>query len=408
MNKTRARWWLVAALLLLAAPLADAGQAPGPAWEGVWRGTIGELPVAVCLQHRDGDDFGAYYYLRHLSIISLGTLPPGDQAGPAGSLVWTEQPDADHPEKGPLWHLTGVAHDHLGGTWSDGKTTLPIALSPVPIPAPAAASGADDPDSDVCGSLAFSMPRYTKPTITTGHAALDGTGYDRVTVTAGKQFGTDFQPEVETFQLPGTTPAIARVNAALRRDIPTGPDDDLNFQCSISALGANGYDGGASSSTVPEIITGSWMVSRNNASSDCGGAHPNADIAYTTWDLREGAPVAIEDWFNAEALTKTVQNPGTKDELTTITYTDAFRKLIGEAYARARGDDADCLDAVKDEDEWDAHLARDGVAFYPSLPHVVQACAENAVIPYTKLAPYLNARGMTGVASFRAELGAAK
>lgn len=400
MKLTREGLWLAAALLLLASP-ARAADAPRPAWEGVWRGTIGERPVQVCLQHRDGDDFGAYYDLRDLGIISLGTLASADQAG---KLVWSEQPVADHPENGPLWHLTDVTQGHLAGAWSDGRKTLPIALSAVPR----AASGADAADSDVCASLAFSMPRYTKPTIAIAHAALDGTSYDRVTVTAGKQFGDDFQPEVDTFQLPGKTPAIALVNAALRHDIPTGPDDDINFQCSMSALGANGFDGGASSSTVPEIITGSWMVSRNSASSDCGGAHPNADLAYTTWDLRAGAPVAVEDWFNTDALSKTVQNPGTKDELTTITYTDGFMKLIAAAYARARGNDADCLDAVKNADEWDAHLAHDGVAFYPSLPHVVQACAENAVIPYAKLARYLNARGTVDVASFRAEIGAAK
>ena len=50
----------LAALTLLATPPA-AQDAPLPPWDGVWKGTIGGLPVMVCLQKGGGDwSLGSY------------------------------------------------------------------------------------------------------------------------------------------------------------------------------------------------------------------------------------------------------------------------------------------------------------------------------------------------------------
>lgn len=77
--------FLGTALVLAAAPAQ--AQSPAPStWQGVWRGTIGQAPVQVCLDR----DFGAYYYLKHLKIISLGPL---DRPTNSATLpVWSEAP----------------------------------------------------------------------------------------------------------------------------------------------------------------------------------------------------------------------------------------------------------------------------------------------------------------------------
>lgn len=380
-----------AMLLMLAwAPARAAAADATPAWQGVWRGTVAGVPVMACLQQNDGGDFGAYYYQRYRRIISLGTLPGGAKGA---APVWTETPLANHPEKGALWHITAATPAHLAGTWTDGRKSFPIALDRVAAP--------DAANNGVCGSDAFSLPRYTRPTMTRGNANLDGIPYERITAMAGAQFGDNKKPETETFQLPGTSPAIAAINKALYTDVPTGADNDINFQCSMMELGANGYDGTSRSITVPLLITRNWMVSRNDAFAVCGAAYPNIGSTYTTWNLTKGAAVDLASWFTKAAATQS----GTGANATT-TYTPDFVALIQKTYAAGKHADPRCVDAVKDADSWAPHLTREGIAFYPTLAHAIEVCADNAVIPFTTLKPYLNAEGSHEVAAFRQDLTA--
>jgi len=355
---------------------------------GVWRGTIGNAAVQVCFQHTDYADFGAYYYLRHLEIISLGKL----DGKPGAPAVWTEAPNSDQSAKGPLWRITAVAHGRMDGVWTDGRKSLPIALTAVSRDKPA--KGEDD---QPCGSEAFSLPRFTKPVVTTKPAKVDGAAYTRVLVDIGKQFKDS---SFETFQLAGASPAIRRINAELYKDVPTGPDHADYFQCTMSALGQNGLDGDTTSTLSPETLTPSFLVVADSESGDCGGAHPDAGVSYQTWDLRTGRQIDLYDGFTKAALTRTVEGAGTSGSYTTVAYTAPFKAMIIRAFPT---DDPDCKEAIQTADDWSARLTAQGVAFTPSLPHVVAACADDAVIPFAKLAPYLNADGKALVARFEAE-----
>lgn len=129
----------------------------------------------MCLQHQDFGDQGAYYYQRHLAIISLGPLASGGQKAATAGAFWTEVPFSDRAPKGPLWRIGSVTAGHLHGVWSDGQHTLPIELVSV-LMLPATSS--DDDRADMpCGNRAFSLPRYTKPTVTRRLARLGGIAY---------------------------------------------------------------------------------------------------------------------------------------------------------------------------------------------------------------------------------------
>jgi hypothetical protein len=354
-----------------------------PVWVGVWRGTVGEAAVQVCLQHADYGDFGAYYYLRHLGIISIGRLATGQE--------WTEAPFSDKAAQGPLWHFSVVSASRLQGTWSQGAKNLPFTLARLPMP------GASDDDAErPCGSKVFSLPRLTKPVITTRASSLRGVAYTRVLADPGKQFADS---ATETFQLHGTTPAIRRVNAALYKSVPTGPEADY-VTCSMQALGANGLDGELSSTTTPLIITADWMVSQDVENNSRGGAHPNADVLYQSWDLRKGARINLYDWFTRAALTQTIHDPRSKNPYVTVTFTAPFRKLIDEAVPQG---EAECKDALKEADTWNPRLTEQGMAFTPELPHAVQACADDAEIPAARLAPYLTPEGRQAMTAFLAQ-----
>jgi hypothetical protein len=373
--------------MLLGIVSINAYAASPPAWHGIWRGTIGKAAVQVCLQRKDYGDSGAYYYLRYLDIISLGELPARSQTD--ASPVWTEAPFSDKAPLGPLWHFTAIAHDRLQGTWTGGDKTVPIDLVRVPMTKPSADEDAGAP----CGNLAFSLPRFAKPVVTTKPVMLKSVAYTRVSVAVGKQF-TD--SAFQTFRLPGDTPAIARVNAQLSADIPKSTDATY-FQCTMAALAQNGLDGDASSITVPEIITRDWMVSRTDSSDDCGGAHPNSNTTYGTWDLRKGATINLYDWFNLAALKQTINERRSKNQYITVAFTPVFRKMIDSAFGSS---EPECKDAERDADFWNPHLTAEGVAFTPDLPHAETACVEDAVIPFAKLAGYLSPAGKVGAASF--------
>ena len=396
--------WLATMLFGMVTCSAPA-QAEGaaPAWAGVWHGTIGKAEVQVCLQHEDSRDFGAYYYLRHLALLSLGPLETkAPAAAPAGTApVWTEAPFSDTAAKGPLWHLTAIAPGHLQGKWSDGKRSLPIDLvSTALLKPPAQASDDGNSDDTICGNRAFSLPRFTTPVVSTKQAMLGHVAYTRVLVDPGKQFEDS---ATETFQLHGAGPALDRVNKALYANVPTGAATATYFTCSMAALGQNGLDGDAASTMTPLVITSGWLVVQDAESDDCGGAHPNSAVAYQTWDLHKGAQVNLFDWFTKAALVQTVEDAGHADAYVTVTFTARFRALIDRAYPRG---DAECRDVERDADVWDPHLTRRGIAFSPELPHAEMACTENSEIPFAALAPYLNLAGKAAVATFRADIRA--
>lgn len=375
--------------LALAAGAATAHAAEpasaSPAWNGVWRGTIGPSTIQVCLQHEEYADRGAYYYMRHLKIITLNTL---DHPAGKDAVTWTEGADPNAPAKGPLWHVTSVRNGHLDGTWEGNGKSLPIALTAVAVE--------KDDDAGPCGSMAFSLPRFAKPVITTKPAKVDGVAYTRVLANLGQPFSDS---SFETFQLAGNTPAIRRINTELYKDVPKDPAHAEYFQCSMQAL-ASGWDGSQTSELKPETLTPGFMVQADSEAWDCGGAHPDSGTTYATWDLRKGVKIDLYSLFTRTALTRKIHARGTANEYAEITYAPPFKAMMVRA---VQIDDTECKDAIETAETWSMRLTRNGMAFTPELPHVVAACGDDAVIPYAKLAPYLTPDGKALVAAFQAD-----
>lgn len=133
---------LIVALLGAAPALAkDDWQAPPPPWEGVWRGTVGTLPVHLCLDTTPSRSTGAYYYDRHRSLIRLELSD--DKAS------WIEKSPDDRA--GPRWQVAAQGTDGLTGSWTDGKATLPVQMRRI---------GPTSADfKGPCGSMEFHRPR---------------------------------------------------------------------------------------------------------------------------------------------------------------------------------------------------------------------------------------------------------
>jgi hypothetical protein len=373
---------LMIALMATSVSASVWAESARPDWVGIWRGTIGKLPVQVCLQARDYGNYGAYFYLKHLGIISLGGLADGVSAG--ATNVWTEARNSDHPGDGPLWKNLSATATELTGTWTGNGKELPIVLTRV-----AQTDLSDEP----CGDLAFSTPRATPVNLSSRPATVDGFAYTVVKADVGKQF-----PDVslETFQLDGITSAIQKINTALKAEILAKVEGANYFQCTMGNLASMGEDGQYQTTTRPVLITANWMVSETEEGSTCGGAHPNWGVYWNNWDLRSGLSVDLWTWLGPKAATVIA-----RDGYSDVTIEPELRNLLNKGW---RLTDDDCKDTVESENYWKVRLTREGFAFSPGLPHAATACIDDVKLTFEQLAPLLNVEGEAGVKSFRADL----
>jgi hypothetical protein len=370
---------IVATGVLAIGSCARGADAPAPAWQGVWRGTIGALPVQACLDHRDYADRGAYYYMSHLSIIALGRIDKG-----GAGVTFSEAADSDTKDQGPLWVLSPARGGDLAGEWRFKTKTLPIRLTRL-----AAADGDDGP----CSSLAFSGPRVTPITITSKPAIKDGVAYTRLIASVGRQFDVTLESFEMSGATSGATAADRRIDAILRKRLPERGQGSDYLDCTMGALGANGHDGAYSDVSTPTFITRRWLVSAETSATDCGGAHPSESLTSTVFDRATGDVVDLWTWFTPGAVTRHAPEGGAPAAY------EVAPPLLKAIVARWHGEDSDCRQAFEDQTFWDVALTRQGFGFTPMLPHVAQACAEQVVLPYGGAAPFLNAAGRAGVAS---------
>lgn len=344
-------------LLLLIAAGLPAIAADGPQ-VGVWDGTLGGQPVIACFNN---DDSGAYYYRRHLHAIYLEAedKTPGH---------WFETADGGDKKTGE-WVLSRIEADRIEGQWSNpgGTRRLPVALTRVP---------ANDTDNPACGTSAFNAPLELPPKFTQGKPkALDGKHYRTITARAAQ-----FQVTALELLEPGA--AVASINAQLKKQLPETPQalQDL-YACSRQALGSLGYVGDITVVVEPVLWTDGYLVTRTSTETDCGGAYPGSGVESTTWNLKSGQIEDITKWLSAGKIT------------------DALKALVRRYSERAK--DSDCADALADADNFDMRPGRKGLIFAPELPHVVQACADDIVVPYAALKPFLSPVGAAGAQSMR-------
>jgi hypothetical protein len=357
---------LLAALALPASALSAPAQA-APAWHGVWQGTIGTLPVRACLQERSETyTNGSYYYLSRLQPIPLAHEDDGGWGEENGSGRWT----------------VTSAGSRLTGMWRGGGKTLPIALNRVAL-----AAGDEDP----CGSQAYIAPRLRPVKVITRPARRDGFAYTELVYDVGPSF-----PEIgiSSFSYSPTRPGDVAINAALRLD-PAKPGREADYlDCMKLALASGGRDGDFQFSQAPDLVTPEFLSVAVNTGGFCGGAHPDETLWHRVFDRANGRPVDLARWLTTRAVV-----PGEGERNSSIRQiTPALRALALKHFPFGRGEDADCREAVSGEDYWEIALTRRGLALTPSLPHVVQACEDAAIVPFAELSAFLSPEGQTGIA----------
>ena len=366
-----------------------------PAWVGVWSGTIGDLPIMACMQHREYEDIAAYYYRKHMKIIRLTSL--SDKPSATKIPQWIEGGDTNDAAKKPQWKLVAIGADTLSGTWSKTSDKVASDKTAKPLPVTLKRVATDHDEDSLCASVEFNEPRATPIKITRKSVSKDGVNYTDITADVGKHFDVS----IGTFALLGNNAAIKKINTALAKEISGDPLESNYFECITGALSNNGSDGDYSVGLVPDLMTRNYVVSMESYSNYCGGAHPNYYINWRNWDLRTGNAIKLMDWLNAKAVMQTKQGQG-ENAYTDIAIQPALRKLLKAKWTPTA--EPECIDVIDDQEYWSLHLTKTGIAFYPDLAHALTACEADIDLSFSELTPLLNAAGKRGIASFRADL----
>jgi hypothetical protein len=352
----------MASVALVLAALAAAAQAPPAQLPGLWEGRIGTLPVRACFGRQEWGDFGGYYYRSKLKHIALEPVD-GDPA----TFAETYSPGK------PQWHIDSATAAELRGQWTSGGRSLPIRLARV-TGVPAAIS---------CQDVAFHAPRLAGIRTVTSRAAKDGVGYTRLVLDPKARFDAS----VETFALDGASPAIRRLNAALRE--PLDGDPPQWFDCVREPLERSAFEGSFHETLAPALITPRWLSVVQQHDLFCGGAYPDSGQTYRLFELASGREVDLHDWLNARAVKR--EGPaGTDEEIKTLQ--PEFRRFL-LAGRRPDPDSAECDEVVKDEEYWNIGLTAKGLVFAPELAHAVQACGFELTFTAERLAPFLTPPG---------------
>ena len=355
----------------------DRWKAPPPAWEGTWAGTIGTLPVHVCLNNTPYMNRGAYYYDAHKALIPL-ELDEEKQDWVEGEL---------DNKRAPRLKIAGKA-DALSGTWTDGKRSLPVQLRRI--------GGPSQEFEGPCASMEFQRPRVSAVRLASRPGSMDGVKFTTWSFTPGKPFD---DIEISTFTLDRTDSGAATVNAILRQALPLPDGTGTWLDCMASNANAHGSDGSYSESIEPTLITRRWLAVAHSGEDYCGGAHPENYNRLRTFDLMAGTEVDPHDWFKPSAVK--VESFATADE-PAKTLTEPFRDEILKGW---KPEDPECAGAIREQEFWSIGISRTGLVFSPSLPRVIMACGEDFTVPFPKLTPWLNSTGQAAVASIQAEAG---
>lgn len=349
--------------------LAVAGNCSAQdAWRGIWEGTIGQMPVRVCLDGKDGED-SRYYYLKHGKDILLQRIE-GEEGG------WQEgEEHSDQP--GGKWQLTKEGADIMRGTWLSAKAgkKSPILLKRTTVPV--------SEERSLCEGEYFFQPVADAERLVPGPV---------------KFFGRHSYQELST-RMPRHGRQDSDVpNAIVLRDYgDSGASVNQFLLQRLRQRLARHHDtrnGLAESREEVVWLSDRWLSLREMEWAS-GHGISGSSTWFETWDLATGKKFKLWRWFNARsgAWHEEAGNDGVEQAFTT---TRALQKAIGPF--DNNGGDPDCKDPGK---SWrEPRLVPGGIEFEAG---VTGPCLESVVVSFKVLQPFLNEEGRRQAAALQRE-----
>lgn len=328
--------------------------------EQAWAGTLGKSKISLEFRSVNGQEEaqalkGRYYYSANWSELTLERAP-----GDGGE--WLEKDD-----KGAVTgRLTlECSAGSLSGRWHspDGSRNLELKAAPVKSYHAQHRQGAR--------SQLLQSGRF------------QGRAYDEVSGERGL--------DLKTFRLKGEQPGIARVNELLwQRHLDTL---ESAADCISNGRLRGGEDEDYEYTLSSEIVewNDTYLVVTSNEGGYCGGAHPFWGYGGQTFNLASGKIEEMDKWLAAD-YAKGIAADSALDQ--------RLRKIYAGTGAAAE-QLQECLEGI--EFTTNAFWPRSaGLAFTPSVPHVLSGCAgEDVILPYDQAQPFLSDYGKAQVKFFQ-------
>ncbi len=329
------------------------------AWRGIWEGTIGQMPVRVCLDGKDGEE-SRYYYLRYGKDIPLH-----QSDGEQGS--WMEGGQSTDKPSGK-WQLAAEGADTLRGTWlnADAGKRLPIALKRSAVPLDEAPS--------LCEAEYFFKPVADAAKLVAGPVQAFGRHrYQKLFTRVQKRGDKSFEPEAVVLLGFGANGAAVNreLQQRLRKRLARTRDSRMN---------------GLSESTEEVVWLSDRWLSLRETEWPIGYGLSSISMWFETWDLSTGAKVDLWRWFNARA------GVWHGEEFTPSKALNGAINRFGD-----NGGDPDCRGQSK---SWGGpRLAPGGIEFEAGNG----PCMDVVTASFRSLQPFLNEEGLRQAAALQRE-----
>lgn len=328
---------------------------------GVYRGTLGNDAIAVCINPAvGGSQTGSYYLARLPEPVGL------EKTGAS----W-------RTEEGGEFRLEASGSGLSGQGHLEAKTAnAPLKLNRVP-------SGDERP----CASDAYNLAIERASRIVPGVEPENFAGQSYRTLTVNGNQSRELS--VQSIELLGQGTGVGRINSQLRELLPQTPLEMSNtfYDCRRDNLGERGQDGQFQLRVQPELWTSRWFGVSTTVDSYCGGANPDYRISHRTWDLKTGEELDLWRWIAGGRVVT--------DELGSATYSEAPAALNTLLLAKATGSraPATCAAALRGNRNYLLRLSDRGLVFSTRFAAAQRDCNTDIEVPFDTLKPFLSPEG---------------
>lgn len=169
---------------------------------------------------------------------------------------------------------------------------------------------------------------------------------------------------------------LQRTNTLLKKQ----QVEDIELYKSCQIANNNGIKNNWGESTEILMFSPQILSFKIHYSYYCGGPYPDEHDEYFNYDLTKGTVFDFKKFFIPKVDEASPYNPIKK--IATALYSDKIASKEG---------DAQCMELYSSEqpNEYQLAFSPHGLLFLLKLPHSVQLCATELIIPYKKIEPYL-------------------
>lgn len=361
-----------------------------PSINGIWAGKIGGSQVVACFANENysgrASQFGAYFYLQHAKLIGL-------QTGDGNGDLWSEG-DAKNPTG--IWSVR-IKDNILTGTWSSSTQTkkLPITLIRIRSITSYRGSTCNSEDGIFVPDV-YKLAHSIK--VMPGNIKLvDGKRYRQLTALDGA---------VKSVELIDSTKSAAELNAMLINELR----DDISSYYACATRNEGNDKGGwrrvkhdYTSELEPLFWRANWISFSKIEAGDCGGAHPFSEYTPVTLDSVTLKEINLWHWVSGSRKADASDDNG--DYYGNYRASEGLNKLIAEKAVKQRiaqfpeevHEENGCVDAIRDNHEYQIRLGDKGMVFTQHFWHSMEACDDDVEIPYGALLPFLTKTGKVAV-----------